>query len=114
MSTRRIDSPESPAMVMPKDQFIQEVLADVAKTSPEQARVMAQMAVEREQSRELRNILRHPFAVLFGTALLLSIVAAAALYVLGEQSEGALYVRVVACAVLSLVGGWAIFKPRRD
>lgn len=98
--------------VMPKDKFMQEVLADVANTRPEHARVMAKMAMEREQSLELRNLLRRPFAIVIGTALLLALAGVAAIYAFGEQSKGAQYVQMAASAVLWLVGCWAVFRGR--
>lgn len=109
---RRIDSAESSGVVMPKDKFMQEVLADVAKTRPEHARVMAKMAVEREQSLELRNLLRRPLAIVFGAALLLALAGVAAIYLFGEGSQGAQYVQVAAGIVLWLVGCWAVFRGR--
>jgi len=97
---------------MPKDKFMQEVLADVAKTRPEHARVMGKMVAEREQSLELRNLLRRPLAIVIGTALLLALAGVAAIYAFGEQSQAAQYVRVVAGTVLLLVGCWAVFRGR--
>lgn len=111
-TSRPLDSYESQEMVMPKDKFTQEILADVAKTQPEYARAMAKMAVEREQSRGLLNLLRSPFAIVIGTALLLALVGMAAIYAFGEQSKGAQYVQVAAVAVLGLVGCWAVFRHR--
>jgi hypothetical protein len=109
---RPLDTPDSPEMVMPKDQVMQEVLADVAKTRPEYARVMAKMAVEGEQSLELHNLLRRPFAIVIGAALFLALASVAAMYAFGEQSKSAQYVQVAALVLLWLVGCWAVFRGR--
>lgn len=109
---RRNERPESPQLVMPKDKFMQEVLADVAKTRPEDAQVLARMAIEREQSFELRNLLRRHVAIVIGAALLLTLAGVAAIYAFGEQSKGAQYVQVAASVLLSLVGFWAVFRGR--
>lgn len=108
----RNERPKSPQVVMPKDKFMREVLADVAKTRPEDAQVMARMAIEREQSRELRNLLRRPFAIVIGAALFLALAGVAAIYAFGEQSKGAQYVQVAASVLLSVVGCWAFFRGR--
>jgi len=97
---------------MPKDKFMQELLADVAKTRPEHAQVMARMAVEREQSLELRNLLRRPFAIVIYTALLGALAGVIAIYAFGEKSKGALYVQLAGLVVLWLVGCWAVFRDR--
>lgn len=109
---RPIDRPESSEIVMPKDKYLQEVLTDVAGTQPDYARALAKMAVEREQSLELRSLLRRPFAIVTGTALLVVLAVVAATYALGEQSKGALYVQVTAGCVIWLVGCWAVLRGR--
>jgi len=108
----RVERAVSPEVVMPKDRFMQEVLADVAETRPEHARVLAKMAVEREHSLELRNLLRRPIAIVCGAALLVTIAGVTAIYAFGEGSTGAQYAQVAASVVISLVGGWALFRGR--